>query len=133
MLTISKPCSENWDKMPKTNQGKFCDKCQHDVIDFSKMTNEKVKQYFETNSSKNVCGNFKTSQLSKNRSKYKLVAVFLAFVSFWMDSCATRTKGLVRAPEGYKNCSTDKKVTRTLGTVSIKQKIETQKDTISKK
>ncbi len=91
MITISKPCSENWDKMPQTNQGKFCDKCQHDVVDFSKMTNEKVKQYFETNSSKNVCGYFKTSQLSKNKSKYKLVAVVLAFVSFWVSSCAKRS------------------------------------------
>ena len=37
-LTIPEPCQESWSEMPGTARERFCDKCQHAVIDFSALT-----------------------------------------------------------------------------------------------
>jgi hypothetical protein len=63
MITIPKPCSENWNKMSKTDKGRFCEACHHEVVDFRKMANDKIEHYFQENQSKNICGNFKTLQV----------------------------------------------------------------------
>ncbi len=35
---ISSPCSENWDEMPREGMKRYCEKCQHSVVDFSELT-----------------------------------------------------------------------------------------------
>ncbi|WP_309608991.1 hypothetical protein [Flavobacterium sp.] len=40
MITIPNPCTENWNKMSKTEKGRFCNSCNKLVIDFSKMKNK---------------------------------------------------------------------------------------------
>lgn len=105
MITIPNPCSENWNIMSKTEKGRFCNSCNKMVIDFSKMKNEKIELYFQINQGENICGNFKNSQInSKNSTKqrFKLVTLFILFVSFIATSCKT-TKGLVREANFQKN------------------------------
>lgn len=61
-LTINKPCQEKFDEFQPTDLGGFCGSCQKEVIDFSKMSETEIIQYFR-NSSGNTCGRFQPSQL----------------------------------------------------------------------
>ena len=63
-LQIAEPCHENWDNMSAAQQGRFCGSCQKTVVDFSRMTDDQVMQYFK-NYTGNTCGRFDTEQLNK--------------------------------------------------------------------
>lgn len=74
-LSIPEPCHENWDKMTPVEKGKFCGSCQKQVVDFSRMSDREIAQFFKTrplslskgSGSKggSVCGRFMTSQLER--------------------------------------------------------------------
>lgn len=61
-LSIPKPCREKWDTFPPTTQGGYCSNCQKDVIDFTKWSDQQIKDFFKKNKSK-TCGRFRKSQL----------------------------------------------------------------------
>ena len=106
MITIPNPCSENWGKMNKTEKGRFCNSCNKQVIDFSKMKNEKIEVYFENNQTDEICGNFKTSQIQNIQNpkfKFKWAALFMVFISFLFSSCVEKVKGKIYKPINYSN------------------------------
>ena len=78
-LEINQSCSEDFNEFKPTLKGGFCASCKKEVIDFSKMNSQEVRDYFKNKSKNNVCGKFKTNQLktytnnSKSRKK----------ISFW--------------------------------------------------
>ena len=45
-LSINNPCSEDWNKMTKNSEGRFCALCQKNVVDFTSMSDEEIKNYF---------------------------------------------------------------------------------------
>jgi len=55
-------CDVNLDKMPKTNSGVYCSKCQIDVIDFRGKSNSEIKNLLDANAT-NKCGRFQAKQL----------------------------------------------------------------------
>jgi TonB family protein len=61
-IGLSYVCPENWDKMAACPTGKFCERCQQPVIDFS----DKNQTYFDEIQAKNqtFCGRFHHSQLN---------------------------------------------------------------------
>lgn len=64
-LRIEQPCMENWNEMNATENGAFCNKCTTEVIDFSAMTIEEIKQEFKKLSGNHFCSRFKKDQLSE--------------------------------------------------------------------
>lgn len=62
-LSISEPCHENFKNFPKTAKGGFCTTCTKEVIDFTKMTQEDVSNYFRNRMTTDTCGRFTKSQL----------------------------------------------------------------------
>jgi hypothetical protein len=62
-LQIPEPCHENWHNMLPTEQGKFCNACSKQVVDFTYMTDQQVLSYFNVHS--NVCGSFNDTQLNR--------------------------------------------------------------------
>ena len=64
-LIITKPCTKNWDAMLKTNDGRHCNSCKKDVIDFSRMNDAEVQNYFLQNKDKETCGRFYSNQLDR--------------------------------------------------------------------
>jgi len=62
-ITIPEPCHENWDKMTPNENGRFCLSCTKTVVDFTSMLPDEIQHYFISN--KNVCGRFKSEQLSE--------------------------------------------------------------------
>ncbi|MCX8019395.1 MAG: hypothetical protein N2747_02740 [Chitinophagaceae bacterium] len=67
-LTVPNPCYENWDGMSPVPEGRFCNRCQRVVIDFTRMTDHELLEYFKTRQKQNLCGRFHSSQLMPQTS-----------------------------------------------------------------
>jgi len=87
-LTIPKPCTENWKAFTPTSTGGFCENCQKNVIDFTKMSEKEIIDFFEKKPA-HTCGRFNPAQLkdyekeilTKPQSKYQLLkAGFLSLL-----------------------------------------------------
>jgi hypothetical protein len=72
-IQIAEPCHENWNKMLEEEKGKFCLSCQKTVVDFSRMTNEQIINYFEQNAGKSTCGRIAKHQHDTPISNYRKV------------------------------------------------------------
>jgi len=68
-ISIPKPCTEDWDKMTKTDQGKLCVACNKVVIDFTGMSTQEILHVLLNQKGKKVCGNFYNTQI-KNPIQY---------------------------------------------------------------
>jgi hypothetical protein len=66
-VSIPKPCKESWDSMTPKGNGRHCDSCDKTVVDFTAMTLEQIKIYFDKNKGTRVCGHFKTVQVETQR------------------------------------------------------------------
>lgn len=64
-LSIPEPCHENWQNMTPTEQGRFCNACAKEVIDFSTMTDMQVLNYFNNLTHEKVCGRALPEQLDR--------------------------------------------------------------------
>ncbi|AXG74090.1 hypothetical protein DVK85_07470 [Flavobacterium arcticum] len=64
-ISIPEPCNENWGEMTPNDTGRFCDNCSKTVIDFSKMTDNEIKNYLIAQEGKSVCGHFRTDQVKR--------------------------------------------------------------------
>jgi len=61
-LSIPKPCREKWENFTPASLGGFCDSCNTIVVDFTKMSDEEISDFFE-NKPIDTCGRFRPSQL----------------------------------------------------------------------
>lgn len=103
-ISIPKPCNENWNSMKPNKNGRFCDSCDKIVIDFTKMNNPEIQNYFTENSNnERICGYFKFNQIETKESiKYnnlrnrfsrikikpiKALAIFSLSLLFTLSSC----------------------------------------------
>lgn len=65
-LTIPERCHEDWDKMTPVEKGRFCDSCQKQVVDFTKMSDRQVAEFFKQPSTGSLCGRFLVDQLDRD-------------------------------------------------------------------
>jgi TonB-dependent SusC/RagA subfamily outer membrane receptor len=87
LLHINKPCTQSWDEMTATKNGKFCSNCQKEVIDFTTFTEAEIINYFKKAKDNEVCGKFYETQVNhwledlhiknKNPLLYKFLFSFL--------------------------------------------------------
>lgn len=63
-LQISNPCSESWAKMNATEKGRICQKCNHQVVDFTRHSDSHLFELF-TQPNAPMCGKFTRDQLSR--------------------------------------------------------------------
>jgi hypothetical protein len=75
-LNIQTPCSKNFNHFKPTSKGGFCNACNKEVIDFTKMNSEDIITYFKTKSDKNTCGRFTSNQLKTYESTTKHLSKF---------------------------------------------------------
>lgn len=62
-ISIENPCHEDWQQMTPESQGRFCQTCEKTVVDFSKMSDEEVLNYFSRPRTQKICGRFREDQL----------------------------------------------------------------------
>ncbi len=66
-LSIPEPCHQNWNDMTPTQQGRFCNACAKEVIDFSEMSDSEVLNYFiAVKKNDTVCGRVFPDQLDRS-------------------------------------------------------------------
>ena len=63
-ITINNPCLEDWDKMTTNKDGKFCNHCKENVIDFTLLSDKEIIRIFDTHKGK-FCGRFGREQLGR--------------------------------------------------------------------
>ncbi len=111
-IKVPQPCSQNWNKMPIQDQGRFCKHCSHVVTDFTRMSDEEVVRFLVQHKNEKVCGHFRNDQLSRLKItvtpaqlqsvnwtvlQQVRIAIFLVFAST-LFSC-TPTDSKQQAPE----------------------------------
>lgn len=65
-LHIPEPCQENWDNMAPAEQGRYCNACAKQVIDFTSMSDTELLNYFSKLKNESVCGRTYADQLDRN-------------------------------------------------------------------
>jgi hypothetical protein len=106
-IYIQEPCKANWKNMSPSGDGRFCETCALTVVDFTKMTNEEISNYFLKKTSERVCGNFRNDQIStpklvrrRKRWGWLITVLTIVFGSAFISSCrkqgCSRTMGDVR-------------------------------------
>jgi hypothetical protein len=63
-LAIATPCHENWNAMSPADQGRFCNACAKQVIDFSTRTDQQIL-YYLSHASGSICGRLSDHQMSR--------------------------------------------------------------------
>lgn len=61
-IKINNPCPENWANMSPSQQGKFCQQCQKEVVDFTQLSTTEIEAFFQEER-KGICGRFENRQL----------------------------------------------------------------------
>jgi hypothetical protein len=47
-ISIKNPCHENWDNMTDIADGKFCNSCQKNIVDFTELSNEEIVDWISS-------------------------------------------------------------------------------------
>jgi hypothetical protein len=80
-IHLPSPCPQNPRNFTPTGKGGFCQSCQKEVVDFRKMSQNEIIDFFKNNSS-NRCGIFYPSQLESAKESFGKVK----FNGFWVLS-----------------------------------------------
>lgn len=91
IISIPEPCQEDWNKMTINGKGRDCSKCEKNIRDFTKMSDNELIAILDTE--KTVCGRFTAEQLDRpllreNRglmptfNLYAVAAGFGALITF---------------------------------------------------
>jgi hypothetical protein len=62
LITIPKPCHENWNQMTPHEKGRHCAVCDKVVTDFTKSSKDEIIRHLEI-SNENTCGKFLSEQI----------------------------------------------------------------------
>jgi Carboxypeptidase regulatory-like domain len=105
-IEIPDPCNQDWSKMTPTNNGRFCDHCQTNVVDFSGWTDAMLFDFFSKKQN-NVCGRYDAHQVSRTiklpyqpQSRLYRIAVSMGLVLMFTQMPSASAK---RAPYVIEN------------------------------
>lgn len=68
--SINTPCHADWNSMKIEMKSRFCESCSKHVVDFTKMSREKILAYLLENKDKQTCGRIYKSQLDFSNTDY---------------------------------------------------------------
>ena len=55
-IILTNPCNKNWDKMTPNENGRHCISCNKNVIDFTKMNQNQILEFLNSNKNDKICG-----------------------------------------------------------------------------
>lgn len=64
-LSIPEPCDKIFSKMNPAIRGNFCKNCEKVIVDFTKMSDKEIANFYLKNEGK-TCGQFRKDQLNRN-------------------------------------------------------------------
>lgn len=103
-IKVPKPCHENWHSMTPKEQGRFCGFCEKIVVDFSKMSDKEMLDYFTKTAGQSTCGRFANDQLNRRVEETVTKPRRFSMAYFWnlllasvlfFESCNEATTGEV--------------------------------------
>ena len=65
LITIPKPCNEDWNSFTEAEQGKHCQVCAKTVIDFTEWQPIAISNYLSDKAEGETCGRFTKAQLEE--------------------------------------------------------------------
>ncbi|MBS1637428.1 MAG: hypothetical protein JST26_16045 [Bacteroidetes bacterium] len=105
IVFIPEPCPVKWNSMSSSDQGRHCQVCATEVVDFSKMPLEDITNYFKSRPTEKICGRYHQRHTNHatpvmkwiNGVEQKLLqfrwrraAVIAASVLLFFSNCARR-------------------------------------------
>ncbi|MCF6402278.1 carboxypeptidase-like regulatory domain-containing protein [Chitinophaga filiformis] len=99
ILSIPQPCHESWNEMTSVDKGRFCQRCQKTVTDFSALSDAQIIELLKSKQA-SACGRFTASQLNrvisvplpeKRRKPFISVAAVIAALTITMPSVKAAT------------------------------------------
>ena len=63
-FSVPEPCPKSWAAMTPTADGRFCGSCQHEVVDFSRMSEAEVTAWLARPTAGHSCGFFRAGQFA---------------------------------------------------------------------
>ena len=97
-LTIPSACNQSWNTMSVSTDGRYCDSCQKEVIDFRRFSQMEIQEWFRQHHNEKTCGRFHLGQLSAPESvkhaKWTSIIIktkvfFISLLAFSADLKAT--------------------------------------------
>lgn len=90
---IDEPCTENWDSMEPKDGGRFCQSCEHVVIDATNMTKREFDAHFEA-SSGGVCAQFRANPVGdgvfrRDLPRPRALGSFVLLSTLLASACGT--------------------------------------------
>lgn len=90
---IDEHCNEDWDAMQPDERGRFCQRCQHSVIDATKMTKGEFETLFN-NAKGELCVQFRANPMGDGVFRRDLVkprplGSFVLLSTLLASACAT--------------------------------------------
>lgn len=64
LLQIHQPCSESWEQMNSTSEGRFCEACSKTVFDLTSMSQSQISKFLRKSGNK-VCARVTNDQLKR--------------------------------------------------------------------
>ena len=99
-INIAHPCHQDWHKMNREQNGRFCLECEKTVIDFTKMSDEDLVKYLTKSGS--ICGRFNDEQVENENvptevinhrsSRLKLFSIITFFVAKLLSSHSAKAQ-----------------------------------------
>jgi hypothetical protein len=107
-FSVPSPCPKAWADMTPTTDGRHCGSCQHEVVDFSRMTEAEVTAWLARPAAGSVCGFFRAGQFAPPAAVLappaprwrRWVLTSLALLSFkpLVSSCQTTAQTTTTGP-----------------------------------
>lgn len=82
-ITIPNPCHEKWEDMTPQEKGRFFSVCSKTVKDFTSSSDDQIINAF-SDSSENICGYFRESQLNRDLQYSYINSLFAKFAVGFM-------------------------------------------------
>lgn len=81
-IQITNPCANDWHAMHPNAEGRFCDACAKNVIDFSAKSDAEIRAFLLKNKDQDICGRFQKQQVDRIRIDID-PNVLQAGIPFW--------------------------------------------------
>lgn len=131
-ITIPKPCSENWDEMTPSGQGRFCQSCQKTVTDFIGWSDTALYDFLAKNADRAVCGKFHNEQINRDiilfQPHSRLYKMVIALGLTILVVSTPASQGFSKAPFAYSINIIDDENTNTGDSVILKGVIIDEKN-----